>query len=349
MTDQGRGGELTCENYTYLQEQEAASLAECCSDTQQSAPSKSSHTVRRCLEPGNETESCQDSQSSETSENLMEPNGEGQLMLFAEVSPARTSAQQAKAQESAASAAACGQKWRELLARFSLDLRLLKTPRCCGPEDFQPSSKTLPRWGMMQGGECWELGTLVRPISATGCGSWPTPSAHKTTSSGELVTADGATWTGAGKPHSAITGKPVQTALMDKVLHWPTPARRDHKGANSRKHVTQNGTGRKHMDHLPNAVAYPELRGGTKTRQKWATPRCFMYKDALNYRGKANLGEQVNWVEKVKKAGQLNPSWVEWLMGWPIGWTDLKPLETDRFQQWQQQHSKFFQKGSSHD
>lgn len=28
--------------------------------------------------------------------------------------------------------------------------------------------------------------------------------------------------------------------------------------------------------------------------------------------------------------GQLNPNWVEWLMGWPPGWTDLKPLEMDK-------------------
>lgn len=40
----------------------------------------------------------------------------------------------------------------------------------------------------------------------------------------------------------------------------------------------------------------------------------------------------------------LNPVWVEWLMGWPLGWTDLKPLETDKFRQWQQQHG-----GSSSD
>jgi hypothetical protein len=26
----------------------------------------------------------------------------------------------------------------------------------------------------------------------------------------------------------------------------------------------------------------------------------------------------------------LNPNWVEWLMGWPIGFTDLKPLATDK-------------------
>ena len=37
--------------------------------------------------------------------------------------------------------------------------------------------------------------------------------------------------------------------------------------------------------------------------------------------------------------GQLNPPWVEWLMGWPIGWTGLEPLETDKFQQWRRSHS----------
>ena len=39
--------------------------------------------------------------------------------------------------------------------------------------------------------------------------------------------------------------------------------------------------------------------------------------------------------------GQLNPTWVEWLMGWPLGWTDLKPLAMDRFREWQRQHSIF--------
>ena len=26
--------------------------------------------------------------------------------------------------------------------------------------------------------------------------------------------------------------------------------------------------------------------------------------------------------------GQLNPTWVEWLMWFPLGWTDLEPSET---------------------
>ena len=36
--------------------------------------------------------------------------------------------------------------------------------------------------------------------------------------------------------------------------------------------------------------------------------------------------------------GRLNPTWVEWLMGWPLGWTDLKPLETDKSHCVQQKH-----------
>ena len=41
--------------------------------------------------------------------------------------------------------------------------------------------------------------------------------------------------------------------------------------------------------------------------------------------------------------GPMNPVFVEWLMGWPIGWTDLKPLETAKFHEWRQQHSASYQ------
>ena len=40
--------------------------------------------------------------------------------------------------------------------------------------------------------------------------------------------------------------------------------------------------------------------------------------------------------------GKIHPEFTEWMMGWPIGWTDLKPLETDKFQSWLQQHGAFF-------
>jgi len=33
--------------------------------------------------------------------------------------------------------------------------------------------------------------------------------------------------------------------------------------------------------------------------------------------------------------GQLNPDWVEWLMGVPIGWTSLDPLPQENYDAWE--------------
>jgi len=37
----------------------------------------------------------------------------------------------------------------------------------------------------------------------------------------------------------------------------------------------------------------------------------------------------------------INPNLYEWLMAWPQDWTDLKPLETDKFHKWQQLHGNY--------
>jgi hypothetical protein len=39
-----------------------------------------------------------------------------------------------------------------------------------------------------------------------------------------------------------------------------------------------------------------------------------------------------------KLGGSLNPNWVDWLIGWPIGHTALDALATDKFQQWLRSH-----------
>ena len=39
--------------------------------------------------------------------------------------------------------------------------------------------------------------------------------------------------------------------------------------------------------------------------------------------------------------GIPNPEFSEWLMVFPIGWTDLKPLGMDKFQSWRQQHGEY--------
>ena len=59
----------------------------------------------------------------------------------------------------------------------------------------------------------------------------------------------------------------------------------------------------------------------------WGTPKAQDSRHALRDRGKGNLGEQVSGLHN---GGKLNPLWVEWLMGYPIGWTGLSPVGMDK-------------------
>lgn len=95
-----------------------------------------------------------------------------------------------------------------------------------------------------------------------------------------------------------------------------------------------------------------------RTKGLWPTPRANEYKDTLQSvppsrkkdPGKCNLTQRVAMERmfatpcaadaqgphggengrslRTGGAGQLNPEWVEWLMGFPIGWTGLNVLET---------------------
>lgn len=45
----------------------------------------------------------------------------------------------------------------------------------------------------------------------------------------------------------------------------------------------------------------------------------------------------LNLADSVKQSaptGQLNPDWVEWLMGWPIGWTSMESITKLDWRDW---------------
>jgi len=73
------------------------------------------------------------------------------------------------------------------------------------------------------------------------------------------------------------------------------------------------------------------------SRNMWGTPKAQDSRHALRDRNKGNLGEQVSGLHN---GGKLNPLWTEWLMGWWIGWTDLKPLATGKYHSVPQQHGE---------
>lgn len=76
------------------------------------------------------------------------------------------------------------------------------------------------------------------------------------------------------------------------------------------------------------------------------TPRAGDYKGATSATAAAQArarGFSPNLPELIAEeanGGRLNPLWVEWLMGFPIGASDLKPLEMHKYQLWRQKHGK---------
>lgn len=93
---------------------------------------------------------------------------------------------------------------------------------------------------------------------------------------------------------------------------------------------------------LVDQVFNPNLRqnGGIKTRPKYTTPTATMAERSKKFLSGADRVPNPAEVARIEsgKSGQLNPLWVEWLMGWPIGWTSTKPLEMAKFHEWLSKH-----------
>jgi hypothetical protein len=240
---------INLEPSTSSREQGEESLPTFCLDTYLSELAKLNPTQETSCSHDSGTDTYQPSPSGTMSAPSTESRGWVQLTFFAEDSRVKTSAQQEKELALLASVRACGESMRDSLERCGLSLSLPKTHLCFALGDLELSSKIWPRWGMMLGGECWELATSVRPTKEIGCGSWPTP------------------------------------VRSDFNL------RRQSKGWKGNDLVSQVS-----IRHFNNAL----------------------------------IGLDADPVEK--------------LMGWPIGWTDLKPLATDKFHKWLRSHSPSSQK-----
>jgi len=96
--------------------------------------------------------------------------------------------------------------------------------------------------------------------------------------------------------------------------------------------------------HRPNTTG---LDGGSNSRralkkrqENWPTPdaNCGQRGTQPNWTPTRKSGQPAQYTinqavrdTEQNNGGKLNPMWVEWLMGWSLGWTDLKPLVTDKF------------------
>lgn len=172
------------DNYGNLhssQEQEAGFSEENYSDGKPSAQSSGNPTqLVYCALDKMTGLSKKRSLSGMTFKPLTDDLGEAVLMSFLEAFPVRTSPVQEKVQESRESDLPCGSTWQELSMTCVHEKSSSKIRHnLLWEEDLEPSSLTLPKWGMMLDGELWERTTLPRLTSGTGYGSWPTPCANE--------------------------------------------------------------------------------------------------------------------------------------------------------------------------
>lgn len=235
-------------------------------------------------------------------------------MLSQQDSPVRTFHSPGKAPDLPAPVRDSTGKWFEPFAWFDRDTLCWRTWQRSLVEGWEPFSETWPRSGMMRSGIAYRRAPLVPLTDETGSGLLPTPEASNT----KAIALRSA----GRSPRNFL--KPL----------WPTPtvvdtglkqdleaiqARRDRVKA---KGINGNGFG-------------PSLGEAVRL---WPTPAATDAKGAVSL-SKANLRaiessrgvrlpEEVAKRDQIEVGGQLNPDWVEWLMGFPIGWTALKNWAT---------------------
>jgi len=204
-----------------------------------------------------------------------------------------------------------GRSWLPLLKGYGLDGSLgrmceaLLTNRWASGAAFLTwkASGIKPRHLLFQ------LAPSTPRTDETGSGLWATPRTSDV--------AAGRTLDEKGRRTSKSSNLVFGANLADQVRMWPTPRSCSAMAAEN----IQNRVNDK-FPNLESVVA----------RTMWPTPTTRDYKggrkpETLAESGRGKTNSLNDAVTVRDQHGSLNPAWVEWLMGFPEGWTDLKPSE----------------------
>jgi len=278
-----------------------------CLDGEQSVQSSGNNTPQAYCAPDKMTGFSRLSRFGMTYKVFEENRGEELLTLYLAGFHAKIFQPQGGGLALTENEAECGEKWRGSFVKYSLDSCSWKTHQCSLLGDLDEFLETWPQWGLMRNGECWEQQTLAQTTRGTGFGLSPNNETffHTPCTTG----LDG--------------GSNSRKALKKRLL--PTPD------------ASQRGPTK---DYNPQAKSQSG-RTLQSFAAKFPTPQSNDAKNAIvRHRTKSlqvMLGGTIATDNPELIGGQLNPMWVEWLMGWPLGMTDLKPLEMDKCLSVQQQ------------
>ena len=226
--------------------------------------------------------------------------------------------------------------WRGLSGHFetsvlmhgpSLSPLTMWVPHTLGDESGSllptPSASS---YGTNQGGAAGRVGP-VRPSLETMArhNLWPTPQAYS------------------HSPGVSVPGlTPLDIAVRPELQHhgerarerknWPTPTAGDSKSSGSRN----TSTSQAHFGvSLTDAIRGDQGSGRIRGEQKLSARAKLMPTPSANdHKGSAKEGQRRRQLTDPAMGviprgggGSLNPTWVEWLMGFPLGWTALEPSE----------------------
>jgi len=180
-----------------------------------------------------------------------------------------------------------------LLGTYNPDGSLLKTLEQSLFEGSPLYLTRLPRSGMMRNGRIYEQVTWVRRTEGNGSGLWRTPDAN-------MGMRGPKSW----EQYQECMKSGKHAINLNDQMKWPTPQQRDYR---SGKRVKSNS-------------AYYMLN---EEVLKWPTPSSRDWKDGCNVKNVPENCLLGRAVEPTKMNGSLDPGFVEYLMGYPIGWTDL--------------------------
>ena len=165
-----------------------------------------------------------------------------------------------------------------------------------------PYSDHFPKWGMMQDGQVSKLPMSELPTGENVYSSWATPKEFDSRRQRELTNGENVSHTSGTKYGIFLEQQATQ--------NWATPQARDHNEGITKETLTRKD-GKLRNDRV-------EVQGK-------------ILLDSIHQAQTQNNGQTSS--ENTQDSPQpwknlrLNPMFVEWLMGWPLGYTELTDLE----------------------
>jgi hypothetical protein len=269
------------------------------------------------------------------------------------VSPAKTSALPAKAPALPAPVRDSGGQWCVPFAWYDRSTSSWKTWQLCLTGEWESWSAIWPRAGMTRNGIAYERPTLVLRTNEKESGSWPTPMPLDDQAVKSWPTPHGFGMDGHGSELSVAVGvaQGISRSKRSARKIWPTPTAQDaeNDGGQSQffRHSVPLNAAVKLFPTPKASPSGPDYAKATRlsadqsgddlatfvAREHFLTPTVSDIKNRGCMKDKVvqkliAKGQQISLSQSMPDSGQLNPTWVEWLMGYPLGWTALEDSAT---------------------